>query len=342
MGSGSWRRNMAAVIEVVTPGLLATVQDLGRPAASRHAVPACGAMDAFALQAANRLLGNEPGDAAIEITAGGAAFRMLSAATLALAGADLRPTLNQRPAPMWSVFAARPGDMLALLGPRAGWGARVYLAVGGGVDVPAALGSHSTDLSGRFGGFLGRALQTGDVLTAAMPLSPDLLVGRRWREELRPRYGAEPVVRVVPGPHLDCFDPTAVSRLFGQPYRVGAQSNRMGYRLEGPSLTYVRPCSLPSFGVLAGALQVPPDGQPILLMADAQTTGGYPIAGVVIQADVPLCAQLLPGDPLRFTAVSLEEAVAALREVRGWIEGGLVRPDDDGSGEALLWAGALS
>ena len=299
-------------------------------------------MDSFALQAANRLVGNAPGDAAIEITAGGAAFRVVSHAAVAvsLAGADWRPSLNRRAIPMWTAWVARPGDMLEMPGPRGGWGARAYLAVGGGIDVPMVLGSRSTDLAGGFGGNQGRALQAGDVLAAYPPAAqPERWAGRRYRDEARPNYSSGPVVRVVPGPHLDLVDCVA---LFGQTWRVGPQSNRMGYRIEGASAPHTQPHSLPSFGVLPGSLQIPADGQPILLMADAQTTGGYPAAGVVIQADLPLCAQLLPGDSLRFVEAGLEEAVAARREQWFRLERGIEQPDDEGEGEALMWAGALS
>jgi allophanate hydrolase subunit 2 len=185
------------------------------------------------------------------------------------------------------------------------------------------LGSRATNLAGGFGGLVGRALHAGDRLPLGVPAHRLLpAVGQRWPEAARPAYAAEPALRIIPGPHLECFTPDALEQLAAARLRISATSNRMGYRLEGLHLPYARPCSLPSLGVVPGTIQVPPDGAPILLMADAQTTGGYPVIGALISADLPLAAQLLPGDGLRFAPTSLPEAAAALRAQAAALAGG--------------------
>lgn len=302
------------MIEIIAPGPLLTVQDLGRPTARRYGVPPGGAMDPFALAAANRLVANPPGAAGLELTAGGAELRLARPAILALAGGDLGATLDGRPLPLWTAVRADAGARLRLAGRPGPWGARAYLAIAGGLAVPPVLGSRSTDLAGAFGGLEGRRLRAGDRLPVGPPAPlAGLLVGARWPEPLRPPYGPRPALRLLPGPHLGCFAPGALAALEGATLRISATSNRMGYRLEGLALAYARPCSLPSLGVVPGTVQVPPDGAPILLMADAQTTGGYPVIGVVAAADLPLAAQLLPGDELRLAPASLAAALAARR-----------------------------
>lgn len=322
----------------VEQALLITVQDLGRPAAQRYGVPLSGAMDRFALEAANRLVGNAPGAAALEITAGGAALLVLAPTLLAITGADLCATLDDRTVAPWTATVARAGSRLRLPGRQGTAGARSYLALAGGIAVPLLLGSASTCLPGGFGGFGGRPLRAGDVLRCAAA-QPDLLrlAGRTWPMEARPRYSEQPVLRLLPGPHLDCFA-AGVLALLAQPLRISADSNRMGYRLTGSPLRYARPCNLPSFGVVPGAVQVSPDGAPILLMADAQPTGGYPLVGVVIEPDLPLAAQLLPGDQLRFAVTTLVEARAARQQQQRWREQRLAT---DERLEQLGWAGAL-
>jgi biotin-dependent carboxylase-like uncharacterized protein len=310
-----------ATLRVISGGLLSSVQDSGRLTTQRYGVPVGGAMDTFALAAANRLLANPASAAAIEITSGGAIFEVLTRTLLALTGAELRATLNDNPIPTWTAVLASPGAQLHIQGRRASWGARAYLALAGGLDVPLVLGSRSTYIAGGFGGLEGRALRAGDILmTAEWPHDPDRMVGRRWPDDVRPAYQPQPSLRFLPGPHDDCFIDEALETFQAQPFRVSNDSNRMGYRLEGPKIRYARPCNLPSLGVIPGVVQVPPDGAPILLMADAQTTGGYPIVGVVIEPDLPLAAQLLPGDSLRFQITTIDAAYAAQRMVKAWRE----------------------
>lgn len=300
------------MIEIITPGPLLTVQDLGRPSARRFGVATGGAMDSFALQAANLLVGNPADAAGLEITIGGAELVLQRPALIALTGGDLGARLNGRPLQLWAAVAISPGATLRFGGRPGGWGARAYLAVAGGIAVPPVLGSRSTDLAGGFGGLHGRPLRPGDRLRTGPALSSLIpTVGRHWPTARRPAYSPEPLLRIIPGPHIDCFMPGALADLCSRPLQISPTSNRMGYRLEGLTLPYARPTSLASLGVVPGSIQVPPDGAPILLMADAQTTGGYPLIGALAGADLPLAAQLLPGDSLRLRVASLDEALAA-------------------------------
>jgi biotin-dependent carboxylase-like uncharacterized protein len=330
---------VSAALRVLAGGLLATVEDLGRPAARCYGVPGGGAMDVFALEAANRLVGNPAGAAALELTGAGAQFEVLAPLVLAVGGADLGARLDDRPLAPWTAALARLGAQILFQGRQGDWGARAYLALAGGVAVPQILGSRGTCLAGGFGGFAGRALRPGDLLEIDLAHGdPVALAGQGWPSQRRPAYRAEPTLRIMRGPHASLFAAESLKALVAEPFRVSPTSNRMGYRLEGPLLRTTESVDLPSLGVLPGAIQTPPDGGAILLMADAQTTGGYPIAAVVIGADLPLAAQLLPGDRLRFATVESEDAVAARRALRGWLDAG---PDEDQTRALLGWAGAL-
>lgn len=292
--------------------MLCTVQDLGRPGYQRFGVPIGGAMDRVACIIANRLVGNDPSAACLEITAGGAAFEVTAPCVIAMTGGDLSATLNERPLPTWTSTLVRPGQRIAFEGRRQG--ARAYLALAGGVDAPLVLGSRSTYLPGRFGGLGGRTLQTDDVIRPASPaLDLVRLAGHIWPTPV----DYTPLIRILPfraSPDLtDLIDLTDLTTLS---WRVGATSNRIGLRLEGATLRIERAGDLPSFGVFPGVIQLPPDGRPILLMADAQPTGGYPVIGVAIQADLHRAAQLLPGDEVRFAWTTQEAAIDAWRALR--------------------------
>lgn len=308
----------AAVLQVVHGGLLSTVQDAGRPDSMHLGVPRSGACDPTSLAIANALLGNDPDAAAIEMTLVGPELRVLEACVVAIAGADLggrivggslriRPDMAQ---------LLRAGMSVAFRGRAAGeTGVRAYLALAGGVDVPVVLGSRSTCLAGAFGGLDGRPLGPGDRI---MPLRPGSLAGagRTWPTVRREAgAGVTPVLHMVPGPHIDRFEPAAADALVDTTWRVGAGSDRMGVRLEGPSLRRTREGSreLTSLPMTWGALQVPADGAPIALLADHQTVGGYPVIGVVIAADRPLLGRLGTGDAVRFAWTSLGEATHAAR-----------------------------
>lgn len=329
---------MSAALRVLNGGVLLTVQDAGRDGYQRFGVPRGGAMDQAALVIANRLVGNAPDAAALEITAGGAAFELLAPTVIALAGADLGAALHENALPLWTALFVRPGDRLAFAGRAAAWGARVYLAIAGGIEAPIVLGSRSAYLGGGWDGVAGRSLRAGDELAAGVPARNVVqLAGRSWPLPARPAYRAAPTLRFVPGPHREHFAADALELFVQQPWAIGANSNRIGYRLEGSRLHYTGAPSLPSLGVLPGALQVPPDGMPILLMADAQATGGYPILGVVIAADLPLAAQLLPGDRAHFRAATVDEARLAWQQHVAALH---AEPERDPAELLLGWAGA--
>jgi len=302
-------------LEVLEPGLLTTVQDCGRWGYQQYGMVVSGPMDPFALQAANVLVGNDRDEAGLEITMGRASFGFHRDCLIAIAGADLGATVDGEPVPMWCGFTVKKGQILRFQGPVCG--VRAYLAVAGGIDVPVVMGSKSTYLRGRIGGLGGRALQKGDALavgTAAGNLPKE---GRRClsRRHL-PRYVRNPTVRVVLGPDHEAFTQEGVRILLHHRFTVTTQADRMGYRLQGPRITHRRGADILSDATVMGTVQVPADGQPIILMADRQTTGGYARIATVISADLPLVAQTLPGGAISFHAVSVEEAqrLAAERE----------------------------
>jgi KipI family sensor histidine kinase inhibitor len=282
-------------LEIVEEGLLTTVQDLGRHGHRRLGVPQAGALDTDACRAANRALGNAPDAAVLECVLLGPVLRFHRPVSFAVAGADLgavleRADLGAWPVPLGTAVRARPGNLLAFTGRRAG--CRAYLAFAGGLDVPLVLGSRSTDLTAGFGGLSGRAVRRGDVLAlgGASPVVPPAA------PLPTPDPGEDVVVRVVPGPQHDAFTAEAHRRLLGEPFRVGASSDRVGYRLEGPPLRTVDSREVVTDGMVPGCIQVPPDGQPIVVLADGPTTGGYPKIATVVTADLPRLAQLAPGE----------------------------------------------
>ena len=301
-------------LHVLSPGLLTTVQDLGRYGYERFGVPVAGALDPLALRAANLLVGNPPGAAALEITLAGPTLRAGTDCLIATAGADLALRVNGWPLPPWAAIFVRRGWLIEFGERKAG--CRAVLAVAGGIAVPPVLGSRSTYLPGRFGGLAGRPLQAGDVLPVGRPaveLFPT--AGREFPLDLRPPYRDTPTLRVVLGPQDDYFTPAGIATLLSSEYRVSTTSDRMGCRLEGPAIAHRDATEIISDGIPPGAVQVPPDGRPIVMLADRQTTGGYPKMATVIQADLPLLAQCVPGQGrVRFQAVSVEEGQACWRE----------------------------
>lgn len=327
---------MSAVLQVQS-SLLSTIQDLGRIGAEQYGVPRAGAIDRFAFQAANILVGNHHNAPALEITLS-ASFSILRSGLFALTGADLGATLDQQPIRPWCSFWARAGQQLTFSGRKQAWGARTYLAIAGGFEVEEILGSASTFLQGNFGGFAGRALRSGDQVHSADPQQDPLrFLDRAWPEQQRPAYQAKPSLRLIAGPHAQRLPAHALETLCNSEYRISANSNRMGYRLEQAPIHDLPALSLPSLGVFAGVIQLPPDGNPILLMADAQTTGGYPIIGVVCQADLPLAAQLLPGDSVQFRLCDLHEAQHAGSQQQHWLTSALAPDTCD---PLLAWAGS--
>ncbi len=286
-------------IRVIEPGALTTIQDLGRYGYAHLGVSASGAADALSLRLANLLAGNEEGAPALEMTLRGGVFEFPSGAMVALAGSDFGASI-----PLDEPVDLPAGTVLRCGPTRAG--ARCYLAVRGGIDAPAVLGSASTHLMTGLGG---RALRTGDVL----PIGTR--TGSPPRRLTRPRDPARDILRATPGPQSDWFDPGA---LYGVPYRVSEDSNRMGLRLDGPPLARHAGHMLTE-GVSLGAVQISPDGRPIILFVEHQTTGGYPKIANVISADLHRVGQLRPRDEIRFEPVTLDQALALLREQEEWL-----------------------
>lgn len=293
---------MSAPLTILRPGLLTTVQDLGRAGHQHMGVPAGGAMDDVALRLANLLVGNDPGLAALETTLQGPALRFEGETVIAVTGADQSPTLDGKPLPPWRAVRVRAGGELAFGAPRSG--CRAYLAVAGGIDVPRVLGARATYLPARIGGLEGRALRAGDEL--AIGETPVRSRTRGLHVDVVPRY--EGTLRLVPSGQFASLQPNARTRFLHEEFRVERRSDRMGVRMEGPVLGFREPMELLSGGVAHGTVQLPPDGQPIVLAADRQTTGGYPRLGEVCTVDLPSLAQLRPGDTVRFTTIAPEEA----------------------------------
>ena len=301
------------MLAVIESGFLTTIQDAGRFGWARFGVPRSGPMDWVALRAANLLVGNLADAAGLEISLTGPVLRADRELLVAICGAEFEVWVGGRPVPTWHAVYVRPGHEIRL-GHRLS-GARAYLAVAGGMDVPMRLNSRSTYLPGHFGGLEGRGLQVGDHLPLGA-LQADLAVraGQAWPRPARPAYSPSPTVRVVMGPQDDQFAPEGLAAFLSSEYEVTRSSDRMGYRLSGAAIAHLGTAEIVSDGVVMGSVQVPGDGQPIVMMADHQTTGGYPKIATVIRADVPLLAQCLLGDRVRFRAVSVAEARALLAD----------------------------
>lgn len=300
-------------LEVLDGGMLTTVQDLGRYGYERYGIPVAGAMDQFALRAANLLVGNPPDAAALEITIAGPALKATAKCLIAVTGADLTLRVNNWEMPPWMAVFVRKGWSIEFGGCKTGCCA--YLAVAGGIDVAPVMGSRSTYLSGGFGGFEGRALRQGDLI----PLSEvsfhlPSLAGRSFPSNLIPNYSDAPEIHVVLGPQDDYFTDEGVEAFLSGEYQIGPMSDRMGYRLQGPEIAHKERADIISDGIALGSVQVPADRQPIVMMADHQSTGGYPKIATVISADIPLLAQCLPGQStVTFKAITIEEAQACYR-----------------------------
>ncbi|MFJ3335608.1 biotin-dependent carboxyltransferase family protein [Streptomyces sp. NPDC086766] len=276
---------------VVRAGALTTVQDEGRPGHAHLGVPRSGALDAPAAALVNRLVGNRPGAAVLETTLNGCALRPRSAVTVAVGGAPCPVAVDGRPV-AWGAPVRVPAGALLEVGAAVA-GVRSYVAVRGGVAVEPVLGSRSTDLlSG-----LGPAPLTDG---AVLPLGRPTGVPARVDVAPQPRPAAELVLRVTLGPRDDWFGPAALRAFTSRTYRVSAASNRIGLRTDGPALDRAGAGELPSEGMVLGAVQVPPDGRPVVFLADHPTTGGYPVIAVVRGADLPAAAQAVPGTPVRF------------------------------------------
>jgi len=297
-------------IHVITPGLLTTVQDLGRLGYGPLAVSASGAGDPIALRIGNRLLGNPENAAALEMTLTGGEFLFPDGAWFALTGADFGATLDGQAVDLWRTVKADRGRTLRLGATRDY--ARCYLCVAGGFAVKPFLGSASTHLLSGIGGFHGRALRKGDELQIGSPDSSPRK--RAIRKAALEKLTPGKILRVTTGPQSSWFPHASRETFYSSPYTVAEESNRMGLRLQGAAVAPLHGCRMITEGVALGAIQIPDSGQPIILFVEQQTTGGYPKIANVISADLACLGQLRPRDAIRFEQVSLDEAHALLLE----------------------------
>ncbi|PCE26376.1 allophanate hydrolase [Paraburkholderia acidicola] len=327
------------MIDVIRAGVLTTVQDLGRHGYRHLGIAMGGAQDRLSIEVGNRLVGNRPDAASLEITLGPVVLRFARATRIAITGADFGATLDGKPVYPWWSLPVQAGQALSLQ--VAKHGMRGYVSIAGGVDVLPMLGSRSTDLAAGFGGLGGRALRDGDRLPVGVPparsgsgFEPDApgfgvkapawckfaLAGEPVRRG-RHLAGQAPAVsvRVLRGPEYDSFTVDAQQAVWSDEWRVTPNSNRMGYRLSGSELKRTRHADLLSHAVLPGTIQVPPNGQPIVLMSDAQTTGGYPRIGAVIRADLWKLAQVRLNGSVRFVETTPDLARRALLDERTYL-----------------------
>ncbi|MHB8091803.1 MAG: 5-oxoprolinase subunit C family protein [Syntrophales bacterium] len=298
------------IFTVKNPGALTTIQDLGRFGFLDQGVPPSGALDPFACRVANLLVGNQENMAVLEITVMGPMLEAMAEADIAITGAEMGMTINKNPVPAWRSTRVNKGDMIRI--PRAEKGCRAYLAVTGGFDVPVVMGSRSTFVRAGFGGLHGRGFVKGDILKkgeGALLERPQILPA-----EFIPEYRQKIVLKAIPGPQDDSFQ-YAIDLFFTACYEVTAQSDRMGYRLQGPLIKHDpdAPKSIVTEPVIPGNIQIPADGQPIILLVE-QTTGGYSKIATVITTDIGKIAQAMPGSTLKFEKTSIKEAHRLYRE----------------------------
>jgi biotin-dependent carboxylase-like uncharacterized protein len=291
------------MIRMVDPGPQTTVQDLGRVGHLRYGIPPSGPLDVRAFVIANRLVGNPDGAAALEATVLGPRFTVETACAIAVTGADAPVTINGAAAEAWTTLPLAAGDTVRIGAARAG--VRVYVAFAGGLDVSPALGSRATYLRGRLGGLDGRSLKRDDVLRSFPVARPPI---RRLPESAIPPLEREPEIRVVLGPQADRFTAEGIAAFLGGVYEMLPQSDRMGARLSGPRITHAYGHDIISDGIALGSVQVPGDGQPIVLLVDRQSTGGYTKIATVVSFDIGRLGQVKPGHHLRFSAVDIAEA----------------------------------
>lgn len=297
-------------IQIETPGPLTTVQDLGRIGHMHSGFQQSGAMDWYSASLANILCGNDENSAVLEMTLGGITCRFSEPTAFALCGADMSAMLDGKAVPMQRCVRAETGSVLKM--GMAAIGCRTYMAVAGGLDVPLVMGSRSTNLRCEIGGLEGRRLRAGDVLS--------VLPGGRFAEGLSaPDWKfpcGEATIRAILGPQDDYFTKEGIRTFFSAAYTVTPASDRMGMRLSGPVLAAVSATDIVSDGIALGSVQVPAGGQPIVLLADRQTVGGYAKIATVIKADLPKLAQLRPGDQIRFEKTNRKAALSALKEMQ--------------------------
>jgi len=298
--------------EVIRPGIHTTLQDLGRPGFMKYGTPASGAADRFSARVANWLVGNPAGAALLEVTLFRLEILALNDVVIAITGGDLSPVVNGNPVGMWQAIAVAKGERVLFRARKNGL--RAYLAVRGGFSGPVFLGSRSVFVRG----MMGSPLQAGDILEIEEAREKVLSL-KKLSPEMVPLFSIQKPLGVILGPQEDRFTPRGIETFLSSSYKVTSQSDRMGYRLEGPKIEHLKGADIISEPIARGSIQVPGDGLPIILLWDAQVSGGYTKIANVISSDLDRLAQVIPGESLRFTAVSLEEAHQARREENAWL-----------------------
>lgn len=303
-------------VSVLDAGPLTTVQDLGRAGQLRVGIPPSGPVDREAFVLANRLVGNPDGAAGLECTLMGPRLEFADARWVAVTGAEVAVTLDGAERLRWASFPVAAGGVLKIGAARAG--VRAYLAISGGLATPPVLGSRATYLRGALGGMAGRAIRKDDVLPLGVPAGAS--VERRVRAERIPTYSGEPDIATILGPQADRFTPAGIAALFEGPYEMLPQSDRMGARFKGPRIEHTRGHDIISDGIPLGGIQVIGDGQPIVLLVDRQTAGGYTKIGAVCSYEIGRVGQIKPGQKLRFTRIEVAEAHAVLAARRAALD----------------------
>ncbi len=313
------------MLEILDAGGLLTVQDAGRRGWQKSGVPVSGPMDWYAYRAANALVGNHPTAAALEIGFGEVTLRTQRDCVIAVTGAGFVTSTYVWTFPLWTSFYVRAGWIVNVL--KQGNGNWAYLAAAGGFETESVLGSRSAYLRAR----LGKKLETGDFLKTGKPARElNALAARKLSEIKRPSYSQKPVIEVVQGPQGDWFSEEGLNTFYSCAYSVSTASDRMGYRLEGQSVAHLRGADLLSEGMTMGSIQVPANGQPIVMMADCGTTGGYPKIANVVAADLPVLAQVSPRTGcVRFKLTTVEEAQSRYRKMLQNVNNGIEKVEDD-------------
>ncbi|SHM82606.1 biotin-dependent carboxylase uncharacterized domain-containing protein [Caldanaerovirga acetigignens] len=305
-----------ATFRVLQPGLFTTIQDLGRYGYESQGVPTSGAMDEFAFRVANILLGNEENAPALEITVLGPTLEVLEDVAVAVTGAQLPVEVNGKRRMVWTSFPLKKGDVLSIGAVSSG--CRAYLAVSGGFKAEVIMGSASTYTRGKLGGLEGRPLKKEDLLFRELEKKPAKFY--RVDERYVPTYENVAEIRVILGPQDYYFDEDNIKLFLNSTYTITKDSDRMGYRLEGPQIRAKKKHDIITDGIVPGAIQIPANGSPIIMLKDAQTTGGYAKIATCIWSDLPKLAQLKPGDKVKFKAVKVKEAHDLLRAMEKNIE----------------------
>lgn len=299
-------------IKIIKPGLLTTVQDKGRYSYQKFGVPVSGVMDSFSHRVSNLLVGNDLFEAVLEVTLLGPEIEFLDDCVIAITGGNLSPMINKKSINMWKSIYAKKGDILSF--GQIKNGCRSYISFAGGIDVPLVMGSKSTYIKGKIGGYEGRSLVSKDILKMGSPKDNfKSLKGRTIHLNHKPIYTNEFEVRVILGPQDDYFTDKGINTFLSSQYVITNECDRMGYRLDGEKIEHIKGADIISDGIAFGAIQIPDNGKPIIMMADRQTTGGYTKIAHIISSDLSKIAQAKPGDKINFKSISIEEAHKILK-----------------------------